>query len=507
MLRTVFLTGPGGAIRQVPLEAWTPSLERVSLADFPAAERWDRAWRLAHDAAALPFEFAEQPLLRAELYRLDDQDHVLALVTHHLAADGWGIRILLHQLAAFYRAAQGAAAPPSPPAMQYAEYAAGQRAWLATPVADAQLDYWRRRLANAPRFLPLPLDRPAPSRPSFAVESVPVTIGRAPADAARRVARGEGVTLYATLLAAWLAVLHRVNESDDVIVGSIISNRTRREVEHTIGNFGVNVFLRVDFSDRPDFRSLLRRVHAVLVEAQQHQDVPLEQLLRTTGGTEPGRLPLFHVMFLLRDSPLERHLDLPGVTVEATTIKTGSSTLDLNLDLTDTGEAVTGFLEYKTALFERETVALLGEVFVATVEAVGADTPGPHFVPSLPGRLRDRRRAVAPPPPIPPGSGTAFATPAERAIGAAWRDVLRIPDVDPQDNFFDLGGDSLLAMAVIERVERETGHRLQPLELATQTLRQLAALCAEAASADDPQPRRGSLIGRVARALGGPEKT
>jgi len=507
MLRTVFTNTASGAIHQVPLEGWTPPLERVSLLDLPATERWDQAWRLTQEVAGLPFRFAEQPLMRAVLYWLDDTDHLLALVTHHLAADGWGIRILLHHLAAFYRAGLGTSAPPPPPAMQYAEYTVGQRAWLASADANAQLGYWRRRLADAPRHLPLPLDRPAPARPSFVVEAVPVAIGRALADAARRVARAEGVTLYTALLTAWLAVLHRVSERDDVIVGSIISNRTRREVEHTVGNFGANVFLRVDFSDRPDFRTLLRRVHAVVLEAHEHQDVPLEGLLRTALGAEPARLPLFHVMFLLRDSPLERHLDLPGVTVEATTIKTWLSTLDLSLDLTDTGETVVGFLEYKTALFDRETAALLSDALVAAVQAAGADPGSPHFDLPLPERLRDRRAVAARPPATSPGSDAAFETPAERALGAAWREILRIPAVGPQDNFFDLGGDSLMAMAVIERVEQETGHRLQPLELATQTLRQLAALGTAPAPGEDRQPPRGSLLGRVVRALSGPGGT
>jgi non-ribosomal peptide synthetase component F len=286
-----------------------------------------------------------------------------------------------------------------------------------------------------------------------------------------------------------------------VVLGSIISNRSRREVEQTVGNFGSNVFLRLDFSDRPDFRTLLRRVHALLLAAHEHQEVPLERLLDRNGAPGlTGQLPLFHVMFLLRDSPYERNLELPGIAVEATSIKTGLSTLDLSLDLTEAGETVVGALEYKTALFEPETATLLRDAFIHALDAAVSRPGSAESTLRLPDGLGGRAMAVRPEPAAAPGEPDRLVTEAERLLGSSWSQALKLDRVGPQDNFFDLGGDSLLAMLVIERLERETGHRFEPLDLASQTLRQLAALCAvERADRDPPQP--DSLWLRVMRRL------
>jgi acyl carrier protein len=167
---------------------------------------------------------------------------------------------------------------------------------------------------------------------------------------------------------------------------------------------------------------------------------------------------------------------MPGVGVEAISVKTGLSTLDLNLDLTESGGRVTGHLEYKAALFDRETAVLLRDALVETVAAVARD---PRTCPAdlqLPERLLVRQaRSLQPPPMDRPHEGV-LDTAAERLVGAIWREVLKLERVGPYDSFFDLGGDSLQAMVVIDRIEREAGHRLQPLDLGTMTLRQIAAL-------------------------------
>ncbi|MFQ5678528.1 MAG: condensation domain-containing protein [Gemmatimonadota bacterium] len=501
ILRTTFPEVDG-----VPVQSVTPGPESLlvhdDLSDLPEPERSATAARRVTEEAVRPFKLAREVPCRPIVFRLGPEEHILMILLHHMAADGWGIRLLLREFAHHYRArSEGTEAGLPPVPMQYDEFAFWQRESLRGEELKAQLDHLEAQLRDAPSSLDLTALRAGDPTPTFSTAIERLELPADLSEELRALARRERVTLYMALLALFQALLHLRTGVDDVIVGSIISNRPRREAESLIGNFGNNVLLRADFSDDPTFRELLRRVREAVLGAQGHPDAPLELLAQRRGI----RVPRFHVMFILRDSPLALNLDLPGLEVEALYPEAGVSPLDLVLDATDGPAGVAWALEYRTGLLRRETahglLADLRSCVIAVVEnpdrRVSTWTLESAGRPSAASPAAPEARAV------PEGSGAAPQTDTEVRIAAAWCELLGLREVSAHDNFFDLGGHSLLAMGVIERIERETGCRLTPVDLSMQTLRQLAAMCARPRGVDhgpggrSPGRRVAAAVGRL----------
>src|SRR6185295_11960049 len=194
------------------------------------------------------------PVLRAGLVRLGETEHALLLTVHHIVYDGWSERVLFHELAALYTAARlGRPSPLPEPPLQYADFAAWQRAWP-KEVLERQLAYWRRQLAGAPMVLPLPLDRPRPAVESFRGASRVLHLPAAVAAELRKAARHEGTTLFMLLLAGFAALLARSTGEEDLLIGTPVADRTRPEIEGLIGFFVNTLALRV----RPEGGAELR---------------------------------------------------------------------------------------------------------------------------------------------------------------------------------------------------------------------------------------------------------
>ncbi|HEX6862807.1 MAG TPA: amino acid adenylation domain-containing protein, partial [Thermoanaerobaculia bacterium] len=256
VLRTLFVERGGQpwqkilppALVALPVE----DLARLSvITDLPGAAR---------EEAARPFDLSAEPPFRARLARIDAEDHVLFLTLHHIASDGWSEEILLDELSALY-----AAAPLPELPVQYADYAAWQRAWPEELLAG-RLAYWTGRLAGA-AILELPTDRPRPPLQTFRGASVPVEVPAPIAAALRGLARERNVTLFMLLMAAWQTLLHRITGQDDVTVGSPVANRDQPEVRGLVGFFVNMLALRVDFSGDPSFEELLEQVRRISLEA------------------------------------------------------------------------------------------------------------------------------------------------------------------------------------------------------------------------------------------------
>ncbi|MCZ4093237.1 condensation domain-containing protein [Sinorhizobium psoraleae] len=253
---------------------------------------------LCEEEAKTPFDLARGPLIRGRLIRLTDDDHVFLLTQHHIVADGWSMGVLVRELSSLYRAFAAGRADPLPPlAIQYPDYAAWQRQWLSGERLQAQAQYWRDSLSGAPARLALPTDRPRPERQSFAGASVPVVIDPDLTRGLKRLSRQHGTTLFMTVLAAWAAVLSRLSGQDDLVIGVPSANRGRREVEELIGFFVNTLALRIDLSGAPSVSELLARTRRTALAAQEHQDLPFEQVVEIV---QPPRAldhtPLFQVM-------------------------------------------------------------------------------------------------------------------------------------------------------------------------------------------------------------------
>jgi amino acid adenylation domain-containing protein len=298
------------------------------------------------------FDLARGPLLRASLLRLGPDEHRLLVCMHHIATDGWSLRVFGRELRTLYGAfARGeAAALPELP-IQYADYAHWQRTQLDSAAIATQLAYWRRQLADLP-VLTLPADRPRPTALTHpgAVESLQLSAELSAA--LKRVSRQENATLNMTLLAGFKLLLARLAGQSEVVVGAPIAGRTHAELEPLIGFFINNLVLRTDLAGDPTFRELLRRVAQTTLDAYANQDVPFEKLIEELRpARDASRTPLFQIMFnMLPEHDAER-LQLGETSAELLPPASVQSKFDITLYAGDEPQ-IQLRLHYNTDLFE-----------------------------------------------------------------------------------------------------------------------------------------------------------
>jgi NRPS condensation-like uncharacterized protein len=320
-----------------------------------------------------PFSLERGPLWRGRLFRLTDDEHVLVLTIHHIAADGWSTGILMQEMAKLYEAiskGESAQLPELP--LQYTDYASWQRESSTGTHAQRQLDFWRGQLEGELPVLELPLDHPRPAVQTFAGAT---QIFEIPADVKNKLdelCRKEQVTLFTALLTAWQALLCRYANQDDLTVGVSVAGRTRTQLEPLIGFFLNTLVLRTDFSDNPTFRQGLQRVHQINTGATENQEIPVEfliQALRPERSTSHNAL--FQTLFVLQ-TPLPP-LMLAGLDVEILPVHTQGAKFDLTLDVSVQQSTLRCSIEYNTDLFHPETAAQLSRHYVALIESAAAD--------------------------------------------------------------------------------------------------------------------------------------
>ncbi|MGF6547484.1 amino acid adenylation domain-containing protein [Paraburkholderia youngii] len=376
-LRSVFVDAEEGPrVEILPPGTGLPVLEH-DLRERPDAAAALVA--LCAEEACTPFDLAHGPLIRGRLIRLSEEEHVFLLTQHHIVSDGWSVGVLVRELSQLYRAFEGGQDDPlPPPAIQYPDYAAWQRQWLSGERLQRQAQYWREALSGAPSMLALPTDRPRPARQSFAGATVPVEIDAELTRELRRLGRQHGTTLFMTVLAGWAAVLSRLSGQDDIVIGVPSANRGRREIEELIGFFVNTLALRVDLSGGPDVATLLERTRRTALGAQEHQDLPFEQVVEIV---QPPRAldhtPLFQVMLAWQDNALGR-LDLPGLGVEEVVDNApGQVRFELELNVGECDGTIVGTLGYATALFDESTVRRQRDYLLALLRAMVADAGQP----------------------------------------------------------------------------------------------------------------------------------
>jgi amino acid adenylation domain-containing protein len=360
-----------------PVQVIHPALEvklaALDLRHLEGGAQEAEVGRALADAVGRPFDLAEGPLLRAELFRLGEEEHVLAVVMHHIISDGWSMGVLVREAASLYEQFDGGgAAMLAELPVQYADYAAWQREHLRGAELEAQLEYWRGRLADAPALLELPTDRPRPAVQSFRGARLPLVLPRSLVEGLKALSRQQGATLFMTLVSAFQALLARYAGQTDVSVGTPIAGRNRFEVEGLIGYFANTLVLRTDLSGDPTFVELLARVREAALGAYAHQDLPFEKLVEEL---QPARdlshNPLFQVLFSLQNLP-GGDLSLSGLTWGGLSFKSSTARFDLSLDLAESPEGLVGDCEYNTDLFDAATVERLLGSYQTLLEGVVA---------------------------------------------------------------------------------------------------------------------------------------
>jgi amino acid adenylation domain-containing protein len=379
VLRTTFAAvEASGEPRLVVAPSHPFPLPRIDLSGLPAAAGEAEAGRLADAEAGRPFDLAAGPLVRALLLVTGIAGQHLLVTMHHIASDGWSVDVLLGELAALYRAfAAGLPSPLPELPIQYADFAAWQRRWLAGPVLESQLAYWRRQLAGAPEALDLPTDRPRPAVETSRGTHFSTPLPAALAAGIRTLSRGREATLFMTLLAGFAAQLHRMTGATDVLLGSPVANRNRAEIEGLLGFFVNTLVMRVDLAGDPSFGTLIDRVRETALAAYAHQDVPFERLVEELAPQRSlARSPLVQVSFVLGVEARVHEL-APGLPLVPLPVGYETSKFDLTLALDLLDDALVADLEFRTDLLDRTTVARWVDHFAQLLAAAVAHPEAP----------------------------------------------------------------------------------------------------------------------------------
>jgi amino acid adenylation domain-containing protein/FkbM family methyltransferase len=374
-LRTTFPTREGNPLQFISDPA-PVSVSLVDLSALSAEESETEAERLVGAEAQRPFDLAHGPLFRITLIRLSTDRHALLLMMHHIICDGWSINIMLEEFFTLYEAyGEGASSPLPDLPIQYADYALWQRSHLSGHRLDQLLAFWRSQLSGAPPLLQLPFARPRPPLQSYQGASIEFTLTDREVAALKALSQREGVTLFMTLLAAFQVLLARYSGAEEVVVGTPIAGRERREVEELIGFFINTLILRVEVRREESFQGLLGRVREVCLGAYAHQELPFERLVEEM---QPERsmshAPLCQVAIVLQNAPREQ-MRIGELELSAQGVERGTAKFDITLSLGErAGGGMRGILQYSTDLFDERAMRRMAGHYRRLLEEVEKDT-------------------------------------------------------------------------------------------------------------------------------------
>lgn len=310
-----------------------------------------------------PFDLATGPLLRVHLLRQAEHDHVLVMVLHHIVADGWSMQIMVRELVEAYQAlCEGRQPSHAPLAIQYADYALWQRAWMEAGERQRQLDYWTAQLGGEQPVLELPLDHPRPATQSYRGARHDLTVATPLCQTLQNLANAQGVTLFTLLLASFQVLLYRYSGQGELHIGIPNANRNRPETQGLIGFFVNTQVLKAQLDGRMSFCQVLAQAAQAMLQAQAHQDLPFEQLVE---ALQPERSlshsPLFQAMFSHQNASREAlpTCQLHQLRIDSLAFDSQAAQFDLSLDTAETDEGLIASFTYMRELFEPQTIAHL----------------------------------------------------------------------------------------------------------------------------------------------------
>jgi amino acid adenylation domain-containing protein len=372
-LRTTFRDESGVPVQVIEDSPAARPLLVTSVEELPAGERESAARALIGDLARAPFDLATGPLVRAALVRLSPEAHVLAVVAHHIVADGWSFRILFDELSADYEAiGRGGGPAAAEPPIQYADFAIWQIEHAEDGGYALAERFWRAALAGAPSALPLPADEPYPARQTFTAGGIDTTIDACLADRLRQFAAQQGTTPFAVLLAAYAVVLARLTGRDDLLIAVPMAARTRPDTKSVIGPFMNMVTIRIRIDRNGTLRDLVQSVHAETTRALAHQDLPTVRVVELVNpDRDPARMTLVQVMFALEESWSVP--DRGGLAWRPELIENGTAKLEIDLTVTGGPAGLRVRVNYNSDLFHPTTGQLVADGFTAILHCLAGD--------------------------------------------------------------------------------------------------------------------------------------
>ena len=354
VLRTVFLNGEGQPYQSIKDAGdWKLSLidGRGFGGDRKVLDDYIRA------IVSLPFDLSKDYMLRAMLISLGAEDHVLLLIMHHIASDGWSMSVMVKEIAELYESGiSKREADLAPLPVQYADYSIWQRNYLQGEILDKKIGYWKQKLEGV-ASLQLPTDYQRPSVWSKRGSSKRFSIDKMLTGQLRSLSQQQGATLYMTLLAAFKILLHRYSGQQDICVGSPIANRMQQEIEGLIGFFVNTLALRSEVKSGSTFTELLQQVKSTMIEAYEHQEVPFEKVVEVVvKERELGRNPLFQVVLALQNTPQAETLRLGDIELRQEEFRSDTAKFDITVLISETSSGLECTLEYATDLYSGSTI-------------------------------------------------------------------------------------------------------------------------------------------------------
>ena len=479
VFQSIFRMKDGELIQIVVPPARKPSFRVVNLSECPEPEREARTQQIALDEAHKPFDLARGHLLRTVLIRLGPDDHFLQLTTHDIVFDDLSAGILFRELCELYEGLTAGTAPAlEEVAFQYGDYIRWHEKQLQGEKWESKLYFWKQQLSSPVGFHHLTADFPRPAKSSYRTMREQIVLPADLADSLKALARQERVSLFMVLVAGFQCLLQRYSNHKEIGIASCAANRPLLEVEGLIGRFGNEIFLRTSLSENPTFHELLARVRETTLSAYSDQSLPFGRLLKSIANTaRSNRLPPFQVMFFAQNERDENR-QVAGLTMSWAPLCSGTAKYDLNVCLR-TKPALEVILDYSTDLFRATTMRQLLANYQAVLETMAKD-PGARVSGVLISRNAQRGQEpagnIVAKEKLAQKDNVAPINEVQSRLMDLWAAAFGIP-VGVDENFFELGGDSLLATRLFVQIEKAFQMEL-PLAMLLEapTIRQLAGI-------------------------------
>jgi acyl carrier protein len=490
-LRTTFGMRDGAPMQLVRSCIAIP-LQVRDVTAHPGADLEAYAYSFAREEIQKPFDLRNGPLVRAALLRLNPQDHILVATMHHIVSDGWSAELFISELAKHYEAFSADREPPLKALpMRYSDFTVLQRYHIASERIEQQLSFWKRTLSGAPSLHEFPCDRARPEKPTFAGSSQTVQLGSELVANLQQFARRQRATFFMLLTAAFQVLISKYSRQHDIIIGIPVSGRNIVEAETLIGLFVNTIVLRTSLSEDRPFIEVLSQVRQNLLDAMSHQDVPFELVVdMLRARRSPSHNPLFQIMFATFRAAVQSR-EFGNLTASPYVVELNTSKFDLSVNIIE-GLDGSWWLqaEYSTELFDHARIAGLLEAYRLLLRSILTDSRqriSDLQISNDAGEVLDstwRPTTVAAPTELIVGSSvngmaTSGLDRANRNIASAnggrltipldhierklieiWQRVLKTSQIGVDDDFFELGGNSLLAIALIASVNRAFDRRI-----------------------------------------------
>jgi thioesterase domain-containing protein/acyl carrier protein len=488
VLRSAFRIEDGKAA-QLIMPVRPVSMPLLDLTGFPEDVREAKAQEAVFEDARQLFDLTRGPMLRTLLIRLQPEEHILLLTTHHVACDYWSTRVLIRDLFALYAVASASGRSPLPesglsgpdllkPGFEYADYVQ----WLETRLQAKEpelMGFWRERIAGKD-FHHLSVDHEAPIPRSYRGACERAILSEELINSIKQLSVRERLSPFMIMLAGLQCLVQRYSGHEEIGIGSCVANRPLPQLEDVIGPFANVTILRTDLSGDPTCRQVFRQVREVCLTAFNYQDVPFGNLVhKLQPRFDPARHPIFQILFVLLNAPSDP-VEAPDLTIEPIPVDTGTSCFEMNMNVR-MHKRFEIDLQYSSDLFEAATIRDFLQDYRAVLESLCANPEAriaELAIKSKHAEMKIARQIEYPDTEYVPASGAI-----EAQLVELWESVLDKRRVSVNDNFFEIGGDSLRAARLFARIQ-ETFHRSVPLGTLfhSPTVATLAKVISEAGS-------------------------